>query len=66
MTPKLPRETYKTYAGADKRARFENGLAKSEFERGFKAKHYHYTVIPTGDELFGPRTYRVQRTEKQS
>jgi hypothetical protein len=42
---KLLRETYKTYEGARKRAAFENGVAKSEFERGSKAKHYRYTVV---------------------
>lgn len=42
---KLLREKYKTYDGALKRCGFENSLAKSEFERGFKAKHYHYTVV---------------------
>ena len=46
---KLLKEKYKTYDGADKRRRFENGLAKSEFKMGYKAKHYHYTVVPDGD-----------------
>jgi hypothetical protein len=37
---KLLREKYKTYEGARKRTAFENGLAKGEFQRGDKAKHY--------------------------
>lgn len=55
---KLLKERYKTYDGALKRCRFENGLARSEFERGYKAKHYHYTVVPDGDH------WRVQREQK--
>jgi len=53
---KLLKEVYKTYEGARKRAAFENGLAKSEFERGYKAKHYYYAIVPEG------ACFRVQRT----
>jgi hypothetical protein len=42
---KLLKEVYKTYDGAQKRCGFENGVAKGEYERGDKAKHYHYTVV---------------------
>ncbi len=42
---KLLKETYKTYEGARKRCGFENGLAKHEFERGYKAKHYRYHIV---------------------
>ena len=54
---KLLKETYKTYEGARKRAAFENGLAKSEYERGYKAKHYSYTVVTQGE------IWRVQRLD---
>jgi hypothetical protein len=56
---KLLKEKYKTYEGARKRAASENGLAKGEYERGYKAKHYHYTVIEQDDG--GDKIYRVQR-----
>ena len=36
---KLLSAKYKTREGADKRCRFENAIAKSEFDRGDKAKH---------------------------
>ena len=39
---RLLREVYKTWEGASKRASFENALAHSEFERGYKAKLYNY------------------------
>ena len=39
---KLLKEKYKTVAGAIKRAAFENGVAKSEFEHGYKARLYWY------------------------
>ena len=42
---KLLKEKYKTWEGAHKRCRFENSLAGSEFRQGYKAKHYHYTVV---------------------
>lgn len=42
---KLLKEIYKTYEGARKRAAFENSLARSEFERGYKAKHYRYSIV---------------------
>jgi hypothetical protein len=42
---KLLKEKYKTWDGAHKRCRFENGVAKSEFEQGYKSKHYRYTVV---------------------
>lgn len=57
MTQKLLKEVYKTYEGARKRAGFENGLARSEFEHGYKAKHYHYIVVGTEG------AWRVQRFE---
>jgi hypothetical protein len=56
---KLLKEKYKTYEGARKRAAFENGIAKGEYEKGYRAKHYHYTVIEQDDR--GDKTYRVQR-----
>lgn len=51
------KEKYKTYEGARKRAAFENGVARSEFERGIKARHYHYSIVhlPVID------VWRVQR-----
>lgn len=42
---KLLKEKYKTHEGASKRCAFENSLAKGEFERGDKAKHYRYTIV---------------------
>jgi hypothetical protein len=56
---KLLKEVYKTYEGARKRAGFENGIAKSEYEKGYKAKHYHYSVVPEGNG------FRVQRTVRK-
>jgi len=56
--PKLLKEIYKTYEGARKRTAFENNLARHEYERGYKAKHYHYDVITENE------TWRVQRTIK--
>ncbi len=53
---KLLKETYKTYEGARKRAAFENGLAKYEFEQEYKAKHYYYSIIEENG------IYRVQRS----
>jgi hypothetical protein len=55
---KLLRERYKTREGASKRVRFENALAKGEFDRGATAKLYRYSV--TQDGLGG---YRVLKTE---
>jgi hypothetical protein len=51
------KEKYKTYEGARKRAAFENGLARGEYERGDKARHYHYVIVhmPVVD------VWRVQR-----
>ncbi len=46
---------YKTYDGAARRAGFENGLARHEFERGYKAKVYRYTVVSVDG------MYRVER-----
>jgi len=54
---KLLREHYKTEDGARKRAAFENGIARSEWERGYKARMYHYTVI------FEDDCYRVRREQ---
>ena len=45
---KLLRETYKTWEGASKRCGFENGIARHEYERGYKARHYHYSVVEEG------------------
>lgn len=42
---KLLKEVYKTREGAEKRARFENGLAAFEHRQGYKAKHYRYVVV---------------------
>jgi len=53
---KLLKEKYKTYEGARKRAAFENGVARGEYERGYKAKHYHYSIVQEGE------LYRVSRT----
>lgn len=47
---------YKTLAGAQKRATFENAMAKGEWARGDKARLYHYTV--TKDDA---GNYRVVR-----
>lgn len=52
---KLLKEIYKTYEGARKRAAFENSLARSEFERGYKAKHYRYSIVQESE------VYRVKR-----
>jgi hypothetical protein len=56
---KLLKETYKTYEGARKRAAFENALAKGEYEKGYKAKHYRYGMMQQSDG-----TYRVYRDTK--
>jgi hypothetical protein len=63
---KLLKERYKTYEGARKRAAFENGLARGEFERGDKAKHYHYSIVEssTGERSDG-YSWRVERSIKQ-
>ena len=54
---KFLKETYKTADGAQKRCRFENGVAKSEYDRGYKAKHcYRYGIMQQGDG-----TYQVYR-----
>jgi hypothetical protein len=53
---KLLREVYKTFEGARKRAAFENAIAKSEYERGYKARFYRYTVVEGGGNI-----YRVAR-----
>lgn len=46
---------YKTYEGARKRAGFENGVAPSEYRRGYEARLYRYRVV-TVDGI-----YRVAR-----
>jgi hypothetical protein len=56
VSMKLLKEVYKTYEGARKRCAFENGVARGEYQRGDKARHYHYTVIAELDN-----TWRVQR-----
>lgn len=48
---KMLKEKYKTYDGARQRRDFENSLARGEFERGFKAKHYRYSIV-THDGLW--------------
>lgn len=58
MHIKLLREHYKTYDGADRRARFENGIAGSEFRNGYKAHLYRYVAIPD-HENYG--CFRVER-----
>lgn len=54
---KLLKEKYKTREGAEKRCRFENALAKGEFKRGDKARHYAYSVVLESDGA-----WRVQRS----
>ena len=49
MATKVLRERYKTYDGADRRMRFENGIARHEYERGYKARLYKYTVTKDAD-----------------
>lgn len=71
---KLLKEVYKTYDGARKRAAFENALARSEFERGYKAKHYRYSIVmqPQSTAVVSDgitednNVYRVQRDVVQS
>jgi len=61
---KMLKEQYKSYEGARKRAAFENGLARGEFERGYKAKRYRYSVIAhhnAGESVDTPLVWRVQR-----
>jgi len=57
---KTLKEIYKTLAGAQKRCGFENGIAKGEFNRGDKARHYVYTVEKEGD------AWRVVRNVRES
>jgi hypothetical protein len=52
---KLLSQRYKTYDGASKRAGFENGLARFEYERGYKARLYHYSIV------LEDGAYRVKR-----
>jgi hypothetical protein len=54
--PKLLRERYKTAEGAYKRARFENGVALSEFRQGYKSRYYKYRTVQDDTGAF-----RVQR-----
>ena len=56
MEMKLLKETYKTFDGARKRAGFENGVARSEYINGYKAKMYRYQVVPMEDG-----TWKVSR-----
>jgi hypothetical protein len=53
---KLLKEIYKTFQGARKRCAFEDAMAKSEFERGDKARLYIHTIAKGDDE-----TWRVTR-----
>lgn len=52
---KLLREHYKTYDGASKRARSENGLAPGDFSHGRTPHRYHFRVVGTEGD------YRVER-----
>jgi hypothetical protein len=56
---KLLTAKYKTFEGARKRAAFENGIAKFEFERGYKARHYSYRVV---NHPGTPEIWRVERS----
>jgi hypothetical protein len=56
---KFLKEKYKTWEGASKRCGFENSLARSEFERGYKARLYRYTVEQDG-ELYRVARHKVQ------
>ena len=51
----LLREKYTTIQGATKRAKFENGVAFSEYAAGWKARLYAYHVVMV--DTF----YRVER-----
>ncbi len=53
---KLLKEVYKTWEGAHKRCGFENGIARSEYEHGYKARLYHYVITQDDNGL-----YRVAR-----
>ena len=53
---KLLSAKYKTVEGARKRCAFENALARGEYQRGDKAKIYHYTVVQDDNSM-----YRVAR-----
>ena len=57
---RLLKEIYKTEEGARKRAAFENSMARSEYERGYKARPYRYRVVQEGE------TWRVQRTQEDT
>jgi hypothetical protein len=56
---KLLTAKYKTFEGARKRAAFENGIAKHEFERGYKARHYIYRAVKQAGP---PEIWRVERS----
>ena len=57
---RLLKEKYKTWEGADKRCRFENGIALGEYQRGDMAHHYRYTVV--ADEYYkNPQVWRIKR-----
>jgi hypothetical protein len=53
---------YKTLEGARKRAAFENSVATSEYEHGYKAKLYRYSVVQ--DDYY-PGIWRVARDVAQ-
>jgi hypothetical protein len=59
-------KVFKTYEGARKRAAFENAMAKGEFQRGEKAKLYHYEIVES-DIASRERgfSWRVVRTESK-
>ncbi len=60
---KLLKQVYSTYEGARKRAAFENGVAKSEYENGYKAKHYHYAVVRMSDDMWRVERKTVETTK---
>lgn len=55
------KETYKTFEGARKHAAFENGIARSEYLNGHKAKMYRYSIVPMEDG-----TWKVARTAEKT
>jgi hypothetical protein len=57
---KLLKEVYKTYEGARKRCAFENAMARGEFNRGDKARFYHYKIVADPDST---SAWRVQRDD---
>ncbi len=58
---RLLKEKYKTWEGAHKRAGFENGVAKSEFNNGLKARLYKYSIVSERDYHTNNEIWRVAR-----